>query len=161
MFVLSHTDHDSQLFTRVVRQVLTHVFVYRWWQLIFLGDDDGDIDSEEEHDLLQEIKEEIQELVRQEMKEELDEYSHKLDALKQKQLTDSAPSVDTSSAPLNNTASAPLNHTGSRDEEDGLEDLDPKLREAYIKMRKLDRILAKKLKQEKEVKRDRMTLEKR
>ena len=95
------------------------------------------------------------------MKEELDEYSHKLDALKQKQLTDSAPSVDTSSAPLNNTASAPLNHTGSRDEEDGLEDLDPKLREAYIKMRKLDRILAKKLKQEKEVKRDRMTLEKR
>ena len=42
-----------------------------------------------------------------------------------------------------------------------LADLEPELREAYIKMRKLDRILDKKVKKEKEVKRDRILLERR
>ncbi len=39
--------------------------------------------------------------------------------------------------------------------------MDPKLKEAYLKMKKLDRILAKKIKKEKSVKRDRMLLQKR
>ena len=41
------------------------------------------------------------------------------------------------------------------------EEQDPKLREAIIKMRKLDRILTKKVKREKEVKRDRIILTRR
>ena len=42
-----------------------------------------------------------------------------------------------------------------------LADLEPELREAYIKMRKLDRILEKRVKREREVKRDRILLERR
>ena len=40
-------------------------------------------------------------------------------------------------------------------------DMDPKMKEAIIKMKKLDKILNKKIKKEKEVKRDRMLLQKR
>jgi hypothetical protein len=42
-----------------------------------------------------------------------------------------------------------------------LENLDPKLRNAIIKMRKLDKILTKRVRREKEVKRDRILLERR
>ena len=48
-----------------------------------------------------------------------------------------------------------------RESDADLQDMEPKLREAYIKMRKLDRILSKKMKREKEVKRDRILLERR
>ena len=47
------------------------------------------------------------------------------------------------------------------DQHADLNDLEPKLKEAIIKMRKLDKILAKKIKREKEVKRDRILLQKR
>lgn len=43
----------------------------------------------------------------------------------------------------------------------GLPEMDPKLKEAYIKMRKLDKILKKKVKKERRVKRDRLLLERR
>ena len=42
-----------------------------------------------------------------------------------------------------------------------LENLDPKLKNALIKMRKLDKILSKRVRREKEVKRDRILLERR
>ena len=41
-----------------------------------------------------------------------------------------------------------------------LSNMEPKLKEAYIKMRKLDKILAKKMKREKQVKRERILLQK-
>jgi hypothetical protein len=50
---------------------------------------------------------------------------------------------------------------GDEDRDADLVDLEPKLREAIIKMRKLDRILLRKMKREKEVKRDRLRLQKR
>ena len=50
---------------------------------------------------------------------------------------------------------------GEENKDADLDDLDPKLREAMLKMRKLDRILIKKMKREKEVKRDRLRLQKR
>jgi hypothetical protein len=43
----------------------------------------------------------------------------------------------------------------------GLGDMEPKMKAAILKMRKLDRILSKKIKREKEVKRDRIILERR
>lgn len=46
-------------------------------------------------------------------------------------------------------------------EGENLEDMDPKLREAMIKMRKLDKILLEKMKIEREVKRNRIILERR
>jgi len=42
-----------------------------------------------------------------------------------------------------------------------LDDMEPKLRAAIIKMRKLDKILSKRVRKEKEVKRDRILLERR
>jgi hypothetical protein len=44
---------------------------------------------------------------------------------------------------------------------EGCEDDDPRLQEAMIKMQKLEKILEKKIKQEKEVKRNRILFEKR
>ena len=46
-------------------------------------------------------------------------------------------------------------------EDDGLEDVDPELKAAILKMRRLDRILKKKIKREKEVKRERILLQRR
>lgn len=87
---------------------------------------------------MKEIKYEIQNQIRGEMKSELDMYQAKMAALE--------------------AAS-----TRSKDQDnDGIEDdMDPKLKEAILKMRKLDRILSNKIKREREVKKDRMILERR
>ena len=53
--------------------------------------------------------------------------------------------------------------TGNDKENDhsDLDGMEPKLKEAFLRMRKLDRILQKKVKKEKEVKRDRILLQQR
>ena len=51
--------------------------------------------------------------------------------------------------------------TEERDKNADLEGLEPKVKEAMLRMRKLDRILKKRVKREKEVKRDRILLQKR
>lgn len=105
--------------------------------------EDGiDVDSEEENEIMKEIKAEISKQMRSEMKSELEVYREGIEALEQGQIP-GARAKDT-----------------SKDEE-GLENMEPKLKEAFLKMRKLDRILAKKIKKEKEVKRDRLLLERR
>uniref|UniRef100_K1Q6G6 Fibrous sheath-interacting protein 1 n=1 Tax=Magallana gigas TaxID=29159 RepID=K1Q6G6_MAGGI len=105
--------------------------------------EDGiDVDSEEENEIMKEIKAEISKQMRSEMKSELEVYREGMEALEQGQIP-GARARDT-----------------SKDEE-GLENMEPKLKEAFLKMRKLDRILAKKIKKEKEVKRDRLLLERR
>lgn len=91
---------------------------------------------------MKEIKAEISKQMRSEMKSELEVYREGIEALEQGQIP-GARTKDT-----------------SKDEE-GLENMEPKLKEAFLKMRKLDRILAKKIKKEKEVKRDRLLLERR
>ena len=82
--------------------------------------------------------------VRGEMQSELALYEHKLKAIEAGRLS----SVNGETAKED-------------DKYPDLADLEPELREAYIKMRKLDRILDKKVKKEKEVKRDRILLERR
>ncbi|KAL8622869.1 hypothetical protein ACOMHN_026990 [Nucella lapillus] len=111
------------------------------------GPDPYLVDSDEEKDLLRGIKDEIRDMVRGEMQSELAVYEHKLKAIEAGRLP-----------------SATDNASKEQEEEDKYPDLagmEPELREAYIKMRKLDRILEKKLKKEKEVKRDRILLERR
>ncbi|KAK6999797.1 Fibrous sheath-interacting protein 1 [Biomphalaria glabrata] len=98
-------------------------------------DDDDDIDSEEEKNILQGIKEEIETKVREEMKEELNGFQARIQALECEIKSDI--NIDTD------------------------DEMDPKLREAIIKMNKLDKILKKKVKQEKEVKKERLLLERR
>lgn len=104
--------------------------------------DPYDVDSEEENELLRGIKDEIKDMVRAEMKSELAVYEHKVKTIEAGRLP-SAPGGD-----------EPKKHPN-------LEDMEPELREAYIKMWKLDRILAKRMKKEKEVKRERILLERR
>ena len=77
--------------------------------------------------------------IREEMKDELEVYHKKREALT------SAPGVE---------------KPGARKEDED-EEMDPKLKEAILKMRKLDRILGKKIKREKEVKRERILLQRR
>ncbi|KAH9487684.1 Fibrous sheath-interacting protein 1 [Bulinus truncatus] len=96
-------------------------------------EDEDDIGSEEERNILQDIKEEIENKVREEMKEELEGFHSRIKALESGIIAD--------------------------DKTD--EEIDPKLKEAIIKMNKLDKILKKKVKQEKEVKRERLILERR
>lgn len=104
---------------------------------LFPDEEDEEIGSEEEKDIMREIKDEIQNQVREEMKSELKLYKAKMESL------DHGGSTKTS------------------EEKDETIDMEPKLREAYIKMRKLDRVLAKKVRREKEVKKDRILLERR
>ncbi|XP_062595458.1 uncharacterized protein LOC134256814 [Saccostrea cucullata] len=104
--------------------------------------EDGiDVDSEEENEIMKEIKAEISKQMREEMKSELQVYKQGMEALEQGQL--------------------PGARGRGEEEEEGLENMEPKLKEAILKMRKLDRILAKKVKKEREVKRDRLLLERR
>lgn len=101
--------------------------------------EDGiDVDSDEEKEIMQEIKDEIQKQIRGEMKSELDMYQAKMAALENGSV-----------------------RGGESEKDSGLEDMEPKMKEAILKMRKLDRILSKKIKREKEVKRDRIILERR
>ncbi|OWF53389.1 uncharacterized protein LOC110446454 [Mizuhopecten yessoensis] len=105
--------------------------------------EDGiDVDSEEERDLMKEIKDDITNQVRDEMKSELDVYKTKMKALEFRENR---------------------NHKDSSHDkaEEILDEVDPKLKEAILKMRKLDRILAKKMKREREVKKDRILLQRR
>ena len=95
--------------------------------------EDDDIDSEEERDIMKEIKYDIQNQVKEEMKEELSLYKYKKEKLEKEDVAE--PGSD-------------------------LEGLEPKLREAILKMRKLDKILAKKMKKERDVKRQRLLLQK-
>lgn len=106
------------------------------------AEDGIDVDSEEENEIMKEIKAEISKQMRSEMKSELEVYREGMEALEQGQIPGA------------------LARDTSKDEE-GLENMEPKLKEAFLKMRKLDRILAKKIKKEKEVKRDRLLLERR
>ena len=105
------------------------------------ADDGVDVDSEEENEIMKEIKAEISKQMREEMKSELEVYKQGIEALEQGQLP---------GAKVKDTK-----------EEEGLENMEPKMKEAILKMRKLDKILAKKIKKEKEVKRDRLLLERR
>ncbi|KAK6183572.1 hypothetical protein SNE40_011027 [Patella caerulea] len=105
-------------------------------------EDDDDIGSDEERDLLRGIKDEIEQKVRQEMKSELEMYKEKLKAIENGRIDD---------------GDDDKKNNGDED----LENMDPKIKEALIKMRKLDRILNKKLKREKEVKKERILLERR
>ncbi|XP_060070589.1 fibrous sheath-interacting protein 1-like [Ylistrum balloti] len=105
--------------------------------------EDGiDVDSEEERDIMKEIKDEITNQVRSEMKSEIGVYRKKLEALEFKENIDHK---DSSRAKA----------------EEILDEVDPKLKDAILKMRKLDRILAKKVKREREVKKDRIMLQRR
>ncbi|XP_064622384.1 fibrous sheath-interacting protein 1-like [Lineus longissimus] len=118
-------------------QQLNSVEHYLSKQLVIAGyngdNDDVEVDSEEERDICKEIKEEIKRQVKGEMQDELKVYE----------------------LPEKKEGAA------AEDRDADLTDLEPKLREAIIKMRKLDRILLKKMKREKDVKRDRMRLTKR
>ncbi|XP_076463690.1 uncharacterized protein LOC143295898 [Babylonia areolata] len=108
------------------------------------GPDPYQVDSDEEKDLLKGIKDEITEMVRGEMQSELAVYKHKMKAIEAGRLPSASGEVPT-----------------EEDQYPDLADMEPELREAYIKMRKLDRILEKKMKKEREVKRDRILLERR
>ena len=94
--------------------------------------DEEEIDSEEERDIVKEIREEIQQQVKKEMKEEL--------AVMRAHIVKNA---------------EPENKNSD------LDGLDPELKLAILKMRKLDRILLKKMKKEKRVKKDRILLQQR
>ncbi|CAC5405700.1 unnamed protein product [Mytilus coruscus] len=101
--------------------------------------EDGiDVDSDEEKEIMKEIKDEIQKQIRGEMKSELELYQAKVAALE-----------------------AGSSRAEESDRDTGQDDIDPKMKEAILKMRKLDRILSKKIKREREVKKDRMVLERR
>ena len=101
--------------------------------------EEDDLDSEEENAIMKEIKAEITKNVRQEMNSELEVYKAKMDSLEK------------------GAAEGKGDEKGNED----LEHLEPKLRDAFIKMRKLDKVLAKRVRKEKEVKRDRILLERR
>ncbi|ESO87693.1 hypothetical protein LOTGIDRAFT_234939 [Lottia gigantea] len=102
-------------------------------------EEEEEIGSDEEKDLLRNIKDEIEQKVREEMKSELEMYKEKLKAIENGEI---------------------LNKDENKTDDD-LKDLDPKIRDGLLKMRKLDRILNKKVKREKEVKRERVLLERR
>lgn len=110
---------------------------------LFVDDDGIDVDSEEERDIMKEIKNEITDKLRGEMKSELDMYKAKVQALENGE-----------------TLGADTGASGRAKEEED-EDMEPKLKAAILKMRKLDRILSKKIAREKQVKRDRILLERR
>ncbi|GFO30209.1 fibrous sheath-interacting protein 1-like [Plakobranchus ocellatus] len=107
-------------------------------------DDEADIGSDEERDILKEIREDIEQKVREEMKDELNGYHERIKAIQDGFLPGRTDDEK------NNDSKAEDN-----------EELNPQLREAIIKMNKLDKILRKKVKREKEVKRERILLERR
>ncbi|XP_052766708.1 fibrous sheath-interacting protein 1-like isoform X2 [Mya arenaria] len=113
--------------------------------------DGEELDSEEENELMKEIRAEIVNNVRQEMKSELELYQHKLRKLEQGASGESTGETNTGAA----------GSSESKVPTSDLDQLDPKLKAAIIKMRKLDKILAKKVKREREVKRERILLERR
>ncbi|CAD5119815.1 DgyrCDS8399 [Dimorphilus gyrociliatus] len=99
-----------------------------------MADTEIEVNSDDEKEIMKQIKEEITMKLKKDMKTELDLIEEKKKNLHEEKL--------------------------ASDEEDE-EEIDPKLKEAIIQMKKLDRILKKKVKREKEVKRDRILLERR
>ncbi|KAL4237844.1 Fibrous sheath-interacting protein 1 [Mactra antiquata] len=115
--------------------------------LVPITEEEGEeLDSEEENEMMKEIRNEIVNNVRQEMKSELELYQAKM-----KQLERNA----------DGTPVEPSSDQGTSNLHPDLENLDPKLRAAIIKMKKLDKLLSKRVRREKEVKRDRILLERR
>lgn len=102
------------------------------FDFLSLEDDQVEVTSDEERDIIRQIKNEITEQLKEEMKSELAMYQ----------------------APR-----PPSIHPTKR--ADDLSNVEPNLREAILKMRKLDKILDRKTKKEKEVKRDRILLQRR
>ena len=94
-------------------------------------DDQVDVTSDEERDIIRDIKNEITQQLREEMKSELAAYQ------------------------------APRPVSLPRKRADDLSHVEPSLREAILKMRKLDQILDRKTKKEREVKKDRIMLQRR
>ncbi|XP_053399953.1 fibrous sheath-interacting protein 1-like [Mercenaria mercenaria] len=118
--------------------------------LVPISEEEGeDLDSEEENEIMKEIRNEITNNIRQEMKSELELYQAKM-----KKLEGNADGTSGVSSGEQGSDSKGNLHAD-------LEDLDPKLKNAIIKMRKLDKILSKRVRREKEVKRDRILLERR
>ncbi|BFZ21372.1 hypothetical protein BsWGS_24411 [Bradybaena similaris] len=105
---------------------------------------DTDVDNDQVKAILKEIREEIEKKVRDEMKDELNSYHRRIKAIENGCTSETNPFEKNLDA-----------------EGENLEDMDPKLREAIIKMRKLDKILLEKIKIEREVKRNRIILERR
>jgi len=97
-----------------------------------LEDDQVEVTSDEERDIVRQIKNEITEQLKEEMKSELAMYQ-----------TSRPPSIR------------------STKRADDLWNVEPDLREAILKMRKLDKILDRKTKKEKAVKKDRILLQRR
>ncbi|KAH3847817.1 uncharacterized protein LOC127873703 [Dreissena polymorpha] len=110
-------------------------------------EDPIELGSDEENEIMREIRNEITNNVRQEMKSELELYQHKMNKLENSDGTPGKGSAGEGSGVGNVTSD--------------LDALDPALKAAIIKMRKLDKILAKRVKKEREVKRDRILLERR
>lgn len=106
---------------------------------IFVEDENDDIEvgSDEERSIIAEIKAEITNKVRDEMKNELMKYKHPASEEEKRD--------DTSEK------------KGQEETEE--DEMEPKLKAALLKMRKLDKILRKKVEREKEVKRDRIMLQ--
>ena len=97
-----------------------------------IEDDQVDVTSDEERDIIRDIKNEITQQLKEEMKDELAVY----------------------------TAPRPPS-THSKKHSDDLWNVEPTLREAILKMRKLDKILERKTKKEIQVKKDRILLQRR
>ena len=94
-------------------------------------DDQVDVTSDEERDIIRDIKHEITQQLKEEMKNELAVYQ------------------------------APRPASLPRKRADDLAHVEPSLREAILKMRKLDQILDRKTRKEREVKKDRIMLQRR
>lgn len=87
--------------------------------------------------------------MRDEMKGELEYYKKKLLAL------------ESGSGEPSEEGNNGKQDQSNEENEESEEGMDPKLKEAIEKMKKLDRILKKKIRKEREVKRDRLLMEKR
>ncbi|ELT93890.1 hypothetical protein CAPTEDRAFT_222096 [Capitella teleta] len=96
-------------------------------------DTEIEVGSDEEQGIIAEIKAEITNQVRGEMQEELGVYREAKERLNREK----------------------------EPEEDPLEGLDPKVKDAILRMRKLDKVLEKKIRREKAVKKDRILLQRR
>ena len=131
--------HSSNF--RVITTNFLGVRIFRKFTVFSISEaEEEDLDSDEENEIMREIKAEITNNVRQEMNSELEVYKTKMESLEK--------------------GAAEGKGTDDKGNED-LEHLEPKLRDAFIKMRKLDKVLAKRVRREKEVKRDRILLERR
>jgi hypothetical protein len=87
----------------------------KYIQMDYVVEDGIDVDSDEEKEIMKEIKNEIQQQIRGEMKSELEMYQYKMAALENGSVRGE-----------------------DANKESGLEDMEPKMKAAILKMRKLD-----------------------